>query len=110
MEPAAEAAGPADDYVASSKFARKVSRLANRAPNPLGASGLPALGERALADRIFYGIPAVLGAQRARYAGKRVLVVGSGHSAFNALLELADLAQEARGTTIVWAIRRAQVG
>lgn len=81
-----------------------------RAPNPLGASGLPAIGERALADRIFYGIPDVLGAQRARYAGKRVLVVGSGHSAFNALLDLAELAQEATGTTIVWAIRRAQVG
>jgi hypothetical protein len=81
-----------------------------RSPNPLGASGLPAIGERALADRIFYGIPDVLGAQRARYAGKRVLVVGSGHSAFNALLDLAELTQEATGTTIVWAIRRAQVG
>jgi hypothetical protein len=81
-----------------------------RAPNPLGASGLPAIGEQALADRIFYGIPDLLGAQRARYAGKRVLVVGSGHSAFNALLDLAELAQQAPGTSIVWAIRRAQVG
>jgi thioredoxin reductase len=81
-----------------------------RYPNPLGASGLPAIGERALADRIFYGIPDLLGAQRARYAGKRVLVVGSGHSAFNALLDLAELAQESPDTTIVWAIRRAQVG
>ena len=75
-------------------------------PNPLGASGLPALGERALADRIFYGIPDVLGPQRARYAGKRVLVVGSGHSAFNALLDLATLAHEAPGTQVVWAVRR----
>ena len=30
-------------------------------PNPLGAGGLPAAGERAHADRIAYGIPDVLG-------------------------------------------------
>ena len=75
-------------------------------PNPLGAAGVPAIGERALADRIFYGIPDVLGVHRARYAGQRVLVVGSGHSAFNALLDLVDLADDAPGTTITWAIRR----
>jgi hypothetical protein len=78
-------------------------------PNPLGASGIPALGERSLQPRIFYGMPDVLGAQRARYAGKRVLVVGSGHSAFNVLNDLARLAQQAPGTRIQWAIRRASV-
>lgn len=75
-------------------------------PAPLGGSGLPALGERALADRIFYGIPDVLGTLRRRYAGRRVLVVGSGHSALNALLDLAQLADVEPGTRIVWAIRR----
>jgi thioredoxin reductase len=75
-------------------------------PNPLGASGKPALGERALAGRIAYGIPDVLGGARDRYAGKRVLVIGSGHSAFNVLLDLVDLAAEAPGTEITWAIRR----
>jgi thioredoxin reductase len=75
-------------------------------PNPLGAAGVPAIGERQLADRIFYGIPDVLGVDRNRYAGRRVLVVGSGHSAFNALLDLVDLADEALDTTITWAIRR----
>lgn len=40
-----------------------------------------------------YGIPDVLGARRSRYAGRRVLVVGSGHSALNALLDLAHLAE-----------------
>ncbi len=75
-------------------------------PNPLGAAGLPAIGERQAAGRIFAGIPDVLGAHRARYAGKRVLVVGSGHSAFNALLDLVDLAAEAPGTAITWAVRR----
>jgi thioredoxin reductase len=78
-----------------------------RTPNPLGANGLPALGEAALSDRIFYGIPDVLGEHRERYAGQRVLVVGSGHSAFNALLDLAELAQHAPNTRITWALRRA---
>jgi glycine/D-amino acid oxidase-like deaminating enzyme len=73
-------------------------------PNPLGA-GLPASGEAALADRIAYGIPDVLGAHRARYAGKRAVVVGSGHSAFNAILDLVALRESEPATQIVWAIR-----
>ena len=74
-------------------------------PNPLGANGLPAAGERELADAIAYGIPDVQGRHRARYAGKRTLVVGAGHSAANALLSLAELAQEETGTRLVWAVR-----
>ena len=61
-------------------------------PNPLGGSGLPAEGEAAFADRIAYGIPDVLGRSRDVYAGMTTLVVGAGHSAGNALLELAQLA------------------
>jgi thioredoxin reductase len=78
-------------------------------PNPLGANGLPAIGERDSRDRIFYGIPDVLGAHRGRYAGRSVVVVGSGHSAFNALLELAQLAATEPATTITWAVRRGDV-
>jgi thioredoxin reductase len=78
-------------------------------PNPLGASGIPAIGERALKHHIFYGIPDILGRDRDRYAGKKVLVVGSGHSAFNALLELAELANEELETRITWAVRRGDV-
>jgi hypothetical protein len=74
-------------------------------PNPLGASGLPALGEAALQSRIHYGIPDVLGAHRARYAGKTTLVVGAGHSAANGILGLAELARTTPGTSIVWATR-----
>jgi hypothetical protein len=74
-------------------------------PNPIGASGRFAAGEREAADRIAYGIPDVLNGARSRYAGKRVLVIGSGHSAFNALLDLVDLADAAPGTAITWAIR-----
>lgn len=79
-------------------------------PGPLGAAGLAALGERAAAGRIFYGIPDVLGALRPRYAGRRVLVVGSGHSALNAVLDLAHLAESEPHTRITWAIRRPTVG
>ncbi len=80
------------------------------APNPLGAAGLVVEGEREHADRIRYGIPDVRGRERARYAGRRTLVVGSGHSAFNALLDLAALAHEVPGTDVAWAIRRTETG
>jgi hypothetical protein len=79
-------------------------------PNPLGAGGLPAQGERAAAARIAYGIPDVLEADRDRYAGRRVLVVGSGHSAFNAILDLVALRDSEPETEIVWAIRGAAPG
>jgi len=71
----------------------------------VGASGLPAIGEREAAAHIFYGIPDVLGVHRARYAGKRTLVVGAGHSAANALIALAELAKQAPDTKLVWSVR-----
>jgi len=74
-------------------------------PNPLGANGLPAIGEHEHAEFIFYGIPDVLGRDRARYAGQRTLVVGAGHSAANALLALAELAEAVPGTRLAWAVR-----
>jgi thioredoxin reductase len=80
------------------------------AANPMGASGLVAEGEIEHAHCIAYGIPDVRGRDRGRYAGKRTLVVGSGHSAFNALLDLAALSDEAPRTEIRWAIRRSDIG
>ena len=74
-------------------------------PNPLGANGLPAEGEDEFGDRIAYGIPDVLGRHRARYAGRTTLVVGAGHSAANALLDLARLAESEPSTTAMWATR-----
>ena len=76
-------------------------------PNPVGAGGVLAAGERRHADRIAYGIPDVLGSARERYAGRRVLVVGSGHSAFNGILDLVTLRDSEPATKIVWAIRGA---
>ncbi|MFE2265439.1 FAD-dependent oxidoreductase [Streptomyces griseosporeus] len=76
-------------------------------PGPLGADGLPALGEKAAADHVSYRVPDLRDpAVRARYAGRRTAVVGSGASAFTALAGLADLAEEAPGTHAAWVLRR----
>ena len=79
-------------------------------PGVLGASGLAAIGEQSASRFIRYGIPDVLGAERRRYAGRRVLVAGSGHSALNALLDLATLAEQSPGTHVIWVMRRPAVG
>jgi thioredoxin reductase len=75
-------------------------------PNPMGSGGLPVRGERELADHISYGIPNVLGVDRARFGGKRVMVVGSGHSAMNVMLDLVTLAKQMPQTDVLWAMRR----
>src|SRR3546814_6585529 len=74
-------------------------------PSPIGAHGLSVPGEAANAGRIAYGIPDILGGAIDTYANRRVLVVGAGHSAANTLLDLAQLADRAPDTTIVWAVR-----
>jgi NADPH-dependent 2,4-dienoyl-CoA reductase/sulfur reductase-like enzyme len=79
-------------------------------PNPMGANGIPARGERSLSHRIRYGIPDVTGRDRARYAGKRTLVVGTGHSAINNLLGLAELVDDHRDTRVIWGMRRSTPG
>ncbi|MBX9243826.1 NAD(P)-binding domain-containing protein [Actinotalea ferrariae] len=73
--------------------------------NPLGGAGLPAVGEEEAAPFLVGPLPDVLDRGRDRFAGRRTLVVGAGHSAANTLLNLARLSAEAPGTEIVWAIR-----
>lgn len=65
----------------------------------MGAGGLPARGERVAARWIVRG-HAALAAELRRLAGKRVLLVGHGHSAANALLMLQDA-----GCDVIWSIR-----
>jgi thioredoxin reductase len=68
-------------------------------PLPLGAGGVPAVGERALGDRIVRH----LGALHARATGwgdKRVLLAGHGHSAAHAAALLAE-----RVASLTWALR-----
>ena len=74
-------------------------------PNPAGADGLPAIGEREVQDRLAYGMPDVLGRERGRYAGRTVAVLGSGHSAIGTLIDLVRLAEEAPGTEVIWLLR-----
>ena len=80
-------------------------------PNPLGGDGLAAVGEAAAAARIAYQVPDLSDpAVRARYAGRRIAVAGSGHSALTALVAFAELAEAEPGTHVVWLLRRGQVG
>jgi hypothetical protein len=79
------------------------------APNPAGADGLLAPGEREAADRVAYGIPDVLRALRQRYVGKSAAVVGGGHSALNALIELTALKAVAPATSILSMMRKDNV-
>ncbi|MET0708305.1 MAG: FAD-dependent oxidoreductase [Tardiphaga sp.] len=74
-------------------------------PNPAGANGLYAIGEKLAADRVAYAMPDVLGADRARYAGKTVAVLGAGHSAIGTMTDLAHLKTQAPGTDVVWLLR-----
>jgi len=68
-------------------------------PNFIGAGGLPVHGERALDGRAIRSL-GVLASRRDDLGGKRVLLVGHGHSAANALAMLAD-----SGTQVTWAVR-----
>lgn len=78
-------------------------------PNPLGQAGLAAPGEaEAIAAGLITGpLPDVAGAERERFAGKHVLVIGAGHSAANTLIALGRLAKNEPGTKISWAVRGA---
>lgn len=78
-------------------------------PNPLTAAGLDLVQrahvDPALREHLVHALPDVLGAERARFAGRHTVVVGAGHSAANTLLALAELAAAEPGTTISWLIR-----
>ena len=54
-------------------------------PNPAGADGRSIPGEVELGAHIHYGAPDVYGQERDRDVGRRTIVLGTGHSAFDAL-------------------------
>ncbi len=78
-------------------------------PNPIGSDGLFAPGEKENNNKIFYGIPDVLGKDKNRYINKNIAVVGGGHSAINTILELAELKKEFPKTEITWVLRKANI-
>ncbi len=83
-------------------------------PSPVGDGGIPAPGERSLDGAIARRIPD-LAKDAAAWRGRTVLLVGAGHSAQTAVVDLAALA-EGRfgeesgggngGTRVLWALRR----
>jgi thioredoxin reductase len=77
--------------------------------NPLGGSGVPVQGEAQHSPHIVHGMPNVLGTTKPRYAGKRVVVVGSGYSAINVLLDLAKLV-DVEGGDLTWIVRGTNLG
>lgn len=75
-------------------------------PNPAGPGGLPALGERALGERMIRDL-GTLERRLESLSGRSVLVVGHGHSAAAAILSLARLFARAPETGVTWAVRSA---
>lgn len=65
-------------------------------PNPTGDGGIPAPGERELADRIVRSIPAIM----PEWADQKVLLVGAGYSAQTVARGLASV-----GASLIWAVR-----
>ncbi|HEX6177749.1 MAG TPA: FAD-dependent oxidoreductase, partial [Thermoanaerobaculia bacterium] len=73
-------------------------------PNAIGAGGLPARGERGLGSRAIRTL-GDLDRSRERLRGHTILLVGDGHSAANAIITLASIAERDPSTQIVWAVR-----
>ena len=74
-------------------------------PNSLGDAGIPAPGERAAGGAILRHLPD-LAAEAGAWAGRTILLAGSGHSAQTAARDLAEIARQAPGTRVVWALRK----
>lgn len=79
-------------------------------PNPAGADGLAAIGEGDAASSgiVSYRIPSA--GEFNEFAGQHVVVVGNGHSAVTAIIELAEVVRERPGTRVTWVLRRAALG
>ena len=71
-------------------------------PRPIGAGGLPALGESRLARRPIRTLGA-LAAVLHELRGKSILVVGDGHSAANAI----GMLESVEDVRVIWAVRSA---
>jgi len=74
-------------------------------PRAMGPGGIPALGEESLGGRVDRHLPDITRAGRARFARRRVLLVGNGHSAATALLELQGLAAVGDAAAVTWVHR-----
>ena len=73
-------------------------------PNALGDGGIEAPGESAASGTIVRRIPDFV-RDESRWAGKTILLVGAGHSAQTAAVDLDWLAGSFPGTEVIWALR-----
>ncbi len=73
-------------------------------PTYIGAGGTPARGERTMQRRALRTLHDLEHALP-ELAGRRILLLGHGHSAANALSRLASLASTDPRTRVVWAVR-----
>ena len=78
-----------------------------RTPNPVGRSGIEAIGETEAraSGLITCPLPDPLGTDREAFADKTIVVLGAGHSAANTLISLGRLRQQHPDTTILWGLR-----
>ncbi len=76
-------------------------------PNRLGDGGIDAPGELMFEDRIDRFLPD-LDAEHEEWAGRTILLTGSGHSSQTAARALAHFARQAPDTRVIWAVRRAR--
>jgi hypothetical protein len=72
--------------------------------NWAGESGIPCVGEREAGTAIVRRLPDIMGQERSAWAGKDVLVVGSGHSAATALVWLEQTRREGTPTRVHWVV------
>lgn len=79
-------------------------------PNPAGADGFPAFGEKpaAAAGVLGYQIPSMEDVEA--LAGTHVVVVGNGASAKGAITQLARVVKQDPSTEVTWVLRRGVVG
>lgn len=75
-------------------------------PAPAGASGIPAIGEQDARNRglLSHRIPD--SADTKSLSGGHVVVIGSGHSAVTAIIELAKSVRSHPATRVSWLVRR----
>lgn len=79
-----------------------------KSPNPALSNGIWTSSEKQLSDRIDYGIPNVIQSEE-RYKNKTIMVIGSGHSAINAVLDFAKLKEQYSDTSVYWVLRKNHV-
>ena len=81
-------------------------------PQTIGSGNVPAVGEteaaRKAPSRFHSRVVDMLGADREHFAGKKVLLVGGGHSAATALEGFAELLRSAPETRVHWVNRSHQ--